>query len=636
VALQSITFDQVLANPLPCILLFSVYFLAAIGVLLGTAKDSRSAPLRETRIAHMKQFLTFKEVPQKPSTVVKAVRHLFLITNALLALLSVAILLVGATNVSGMVHWLFGTTGITLLVVYASFQLWMCALGPFLVGSISNTGSLKRQCVLWFALATVAYFMNLKGMELYYQGDITFPFYGSEVPSFHHIVIPSFLPSFLPLSHSFLPSAKPFLSSNHPFLTSFLQTIQDVVNIIGRFWTAAKPKERSLILEKLPSNTACHLHVFNDENEGDATARECANELMQHIDMYLVVMAGNHLWLLSLYIPSGMWACMHWHLWRQRTQHAALVSWASAQALATEINDAIPAPQEIASKAVAATSEVLNAEVNQRSQRSQRKATEELNEMIKKDISHKERAKLASQYSFHAGFVALAQKHRFLSILLKTQLEFPRADRVLCLMAFTLSNLYAAAIFRTQATLLNPEWECVPTSFGISHTCGGTDVNDVCRAASVDWCKSHCGTAESLVDHCGLEEDCFCIRDHHVECADEDNCLNAFHFIPTEDMSKDVYCICDETIPGPLFTIAHTLFIVVFSTIPVAIMIMFFTKGHRRLIASDKIAISSKVLRLTIKVEALAEQGIFFRGNPSGKSRGSSRYSSYHRHQLPS
>jgi hypothetical protein len=196
-------------------------------------------------------------------------------------------------------------------------------------------------------------------------------------------------------------------------------------------------------------------------------------------------------------------------------------------------------------------------------------------------------------------------------------------------MAYILSQLFVVALFR-QSAVIQPTWACTPTSFGIAYACGGDVVNDVCSADSIDWCTSNCGNTASIAAECSLEESCFCTSNAEVECENDctsnaevecesDNCPAVFDFGPAEEISVEDYCVCEESPPELVYVISHAILVALFSSVPLAILLVAFTVGYKKNIASDKLKVSTKVLRLAITVEMLAGgedtlRGIFAAG----------------------
>jgi hypothetical protein len=349
--LSLLTIDNALKNPLPFVLLFSIYFLAALGCIVGANLDSKTASLGSIRIVHMKQFQSFKEVPKKASGIAKFLRAFFLITNFCMVTMSICILMVSLTTFDNIVHWLFGAVGNILLVVYATFQLLMCGLGISMIGSISIAGSDRSLFVLWLALALTAIVMNAKGLEFSLHGEMAIPFHGTE----------------------------------------------DAVSIFGTFWKVAELGDKEHVMELLPSNTTCSVDVFDDENEGNVAAQvECANDLLEQVDGYLLVMGVCHILVLALLVPSGMASYVQWSLWRKRSRYAAAVASVEPTTSAT----AIVRPNSVKNI-------VENANNTD-------KVNADAKAIFAKDLSHAERAKLASAHSLRAGFVGGAQKHKLL------------------------------------------------------------------------------------------------------------------------------------------------------------------------------------------------------------------------------
>jgi hypothetical protein len=588
---ELLTIDNVLANPTPFVVLFSIYFLAGVGCVVGSYEDGRSQLLQASRIDNMRQFRSFVEVPRKPSHFVEIVRGIFLTTNIVLVILSVGTLLVGVWSFDGIVHWVFGPTGHVLLVTYACFQLLMCLFGTAMIGTIPFMGSHRPLHHLWLAFAAFFFVVNAEGLNFAVQGEVKIPFHGTE----------------------------------------------DAASIFGAFWAAAEPKARKLVLKQLSSNTTCSLNVFDDVEKDDAVARdECANELLSHFDGYLIFMGACHIACLCLLIPSGVISYRHWSTWRKRHQHA--------QPIHTKIGDTFLRQDSMHTK----IGDTFRQDSNQVRPVEVKPVVDAV---LSKSSFHVAQQELLENHRilsiYFKTVASFPRSDRTLCLLayVLTQMFVVGLFRQSAVIqptwecAPTPFGIESAcdtsktddcgSVDSVAAAHLASEGWCASncgSGVSIATACSLEDGSCFCTSATDGACEDEL----SWVDKHGL--DCFAwsTRDCWNAATDETEnledvrahcmrscqlCPAVFDFKLEEDMTREDLCVCKELPPELVYLISHAILVAAFSSIPVGLLLVCFDLGHKKLLESDKLSIRSKIFRLVLKVEVFATLQVFFHQN---------------------
>ena len=364
------TIDNILANPLPFVVLFSLYFLAGMGCILGTNVDSASKELSSQRIVHMHQFRAFKEVPRKPSDKTRTIRAFFLTSNICMVMLSTGILFVGANNFESTFNWIFGDLGNFGLMSYACFQLLLTVIGPFIIGMFKGFGAYRPMFTLWLVLGISFFIMNFLALEFVQREKIVVP--GSLCVGVD---------------------------------TAWCE--RDVFYIFQTFWNSTATEVREQVIEVLPLNTTC------SEVVEVPMTQECAYDLFAQFDGYLLFMGMSHIILLSLLMPSGFVSYLQWNSWRKRNKH--MVPLTKDDLLKEAEKAKLEAEKKKAGAKVlqrASTKVMLKTEVDDQAALLAQKV---LND---KDTPRFTKLKLSIGFAANAGLAAIAEQHKLLSIYL--------------------------------------------------------------------------------------------------------------------------------------------------------------------------------------------------------------------------
>jgi hypothetical protein len=173
--LDLFTVENVLKNPAPFLLLFALYFLAAVGCLLGSFMDSESKAFQSGRATSMLQLNSYAQIPGHIPFGAKMCASVFLVANAMFALLALAVGAMGLTTFHSTFNWVFGNVGNGALLVYAFFQLLMVLIGLRFTGIIPGVGSHRAFFVVWLVLGAVFVWANVYVLEISRNGAVLVP-----------------------------------------------------------------------------------------------------------------------------------------------------------------------------------------------------------------------------------------------------------------------------------------------------------------------------------------------------------------------------------------------------------------------------------------------------------------------------
>ncbi len=173
--LDLFTLANIVLNPMPFVLIFALYFLAAVGVMLGAHMDHSSTALqsiRATSTLEVSSYFQMKDQIPKRARVFWAV---FTVANTILVLLTVAVGVIGLATFDSAFNWLFGNLGNGAFLVYASFQLLMVLLGQKSVGLFPGLGLHRAHFILWLLLGVAFLWTNMYLLQLGQHGAVLMP-----------------------------------------------------------------------------------------------------------------------------------------------------------------------------------------------------------------------------------------------------------------------------------------------------------------------------------------------------------------------------------------------------------------------------------------------------------------------------
>jgi hypothetical protein len=172
-------------------------------------------------------------------------------------------------------------------------------------------------------------------------------------------------------------------------------------------------------------------------------------------------------------------------------------------------------------------------------------------------------AKVAARVAVTNVLALLSERHQILNIINKHQGNFPRSDRVLMMLASLLSQLWVTGLFQNNG-LIQAQWTCTPTSSGDLRWGGASN--------STDWC-SHCISAGH----------------NSTSSMDKQECAEL--------------CVCELQDPETVYMIAHAIFVVLISGVPLGLLALLFTTGHTRLIEADELHVMVVLRKLDMAVD---------------------------------
>jgi hypothetical protein len=303
------------------------------------------------------------------------------------------------------------------------------------------------------------------------------------------------------------------------------------------FWNATTAETRQKIYEE-------HLPTLNctDATSSDPASLVltdvCREELYDQFMGYLDFLTSFQLFFLALLVVSGVVTYRHWVQFRKRSNHIKPL----------QTGGDVPSPL-LAPKKPETGNKV---------------APQTKNLEMVEELLHP--LKLLS---------AIPKKHRLLSIVYKEQVHFPRADRVIVLLAYILSQMWVTGLFRNSG-VLNEQWGCDPTELGEEQWGIGSN--------STTWCSDNC-----VPEECGEEgplpgQLCEAVP----ACDDFCKCL----FQPVE----------------LVYLISQAIIVVLLATAPVLFFNTLFTLGHKKLVAADALFFSNHLRKLKVRIEKFAEK----------------------------
>ncbi len=170
-------------------------------------------------------------------------------------------------------------------------------------------------------------------------------------------------------------------------------------------------------------------------------------------------------------------------------------------------------------------------------------------------------AKEAVQAAVKNAWVALKEEHEIMNIIFKNQAQFPRSERVLIVSAALLGQLWVTGLFQSSG-LLQAQWACAATSSGELQLGA---LNDT------DWCNS--------------------------------NCIVAGNSTSTKKQDCQEFCVCDKIDPELVYMVAHAIFVVLITGVPLSILVFMFTTGYEKLIEADELRIMVMLRQLDIAMD---------------------------------
>jgi hypothetical protein len=369
--------------------------------------------------------------------ITKLVRAVFLTSNFCLLMLSIGVALVGIVNLGSTATWMFGNVGSMLLLTYACFQVLMVVLGPFTIGVFKASGTQRPLFALWLVLGLIFLLMNFYTMQFGLHGEI---------------------------------SAPGALCGD----TSSAWCHRDVVDVVEIFWSECREGCREDALTELPADTTCSLDLDVPMTD------DCAYDVYDLFNSYVLFMGITHFVILVILVPSGLASYVQWMRWRDRSKHMFALDAdktdpiemedSGANLVENEVdeikdddddsddNDKKPAPANQNYDRLTAVFGRRTSNIARRASNVANVNITDLQQYGKKQRAKsiaiiKERTKALGVYGVLQAAHSLSMEHKLLSVYFKTKQEFPRSDRVLCVMAYILGELWVVGLFRNSGVV---------------------------------------------------------------------------------------------------------------------------------------------------------------------------------------
>ena len=96
--LDLFTLENILLNPMPLMLIFALYFLAAVGVMLGSHMDTSSKALQSLRATSMLKVSSYKQIKGQIPAGARVFWAVFTVANAILIMLTIAVGVIGVAT----------------------------------------------------------------------------------------------------------------------------------------------------------------------------------------------------------------------------------------------------------------------------------------------------------------------------------------------------------------------------------------------------------------------------------------------------------------------------------------------------------------------------------------------------------
>jgi hypothetical protein len=173
--LDLFTLENVMLNPMPLMLIFALYFLAAVGVMLGSHMDTSSKELQSLRATSMLEVSSYKQIKDQIPAEARVFWAVFTVANAILVMLTIAVGVIGLATFDSAFNWLFGNFGNGALLVYAFFQLWVVLLGQKIVGLFPGVGLHRVSFVIWLVFGVAFLWTNVYLLQLGQHGAVLMP-----------------------------------------------------------------------------------------------------------------------------------------------------------------------------------------------------------------------------------------------------------------------------------------------------------------------------------------------------------------------------------------------------------------------------------------------------------------------------
>jgi hypothetical protein len=413
-----------LENPSPLVMIFMMYFFGTVGVVMGSNLDAKafSKPGAKKTPKTLSQFKRFKEVGTKPSFKTRACRALFLTSNICLMLMAFIIIALGVASPDSALSWLFGDLGKLWCVMYGCFQFLMCFVGLLITGMLSSNSSLRALLLIWIVLGFGVMIFNCIGL---------------------------FLSVFSESQRS-------------------RDRAHDLVSI---FWDSTETDNRVLLLD-FTNSTDCPDPTDAEEVESDVT-KECSEAIFDNFEGYLLLFGSLHMWLLLVFLPAGYSSALQWVKWRKKSSHATPVG---VEKLKGENEKSLEN-----FKKQARTIVPIN-DGGEKGADDDAKEGEETKDDDDDDtesgppfksLSFKEKVVFVAKLVWNGivnGWGEVLEGHRLFSLYFRSDINFPRADRVLCLMAYLMAQLFGVGLFQNSAVIQPDENGEVALVYTVSHS----------------------------------------------------------------------------------------------------------------------------------------------------------------------
>ncbi len=380
--LDLFTMANILLNPMPFMLIFVFYFLAAVGVILGSHMETSSKKLQSIRATSMLEVSSFRQIKDQIPAWARILWAVFTVANVILIMLTISVGVIGLATLDSAFNWFFGNVGNGSLLVYALFQLLMVLLGQKVVGLFPGLGLHRVSFLIWLVLGVAFLWTNVYLLQLGQYGYILMPkafcpaaaaadgaeeeedalvcrrswlsfakiFWesasitnrrrlglglglgwgsarqGTREQRFMILLTRTYLTAgfsrrILNLLTASLRSSlvRVYVTRAYPFLFFMCGSVDGHSFALHRLFFFFV--DRSSVFLSLLFLIPIGLPANVKDAESDSLNEECAHELLEVFEDYMSFLGFSHVIILTIVLPTGIFAYIQWVKWRQRSKH---------------------------------------------------------------------------------------------------------------------------------------------------------------------------------------------------------------------------------------------------------------------------------------------------------------------------
>jgi hypothetical protein len=345
----------------------------------------------------------------------------------------------------------------------------------------------------------------------------------------------------------------------------------------------------------------------------------------------------SHVIILTIVLPTGIFAYIQWVKWRQRSKHLkpiekvrvsyfCLLVGATrmtrcpllAYKLETVTTETVPSkgtsPVELETVMAenAPPSKVAPQEGNDPPQQKRRSVGEAMASLKQRSWKHKkEKIQKAPRLFLQKSWEALTDDHTILSLFFSGRSNFPRSDRVLVFLAYLMSQFFVIGLFRNSA-VIQDQWVCTLALSDalLRDALNGTDglINGTAAsyiiwingtASSIGakgWCDSECGSNSTIKQNTKTAPNSR-RKKGGGGGGGGGGTTSTVIVSPMEQQCND-FCDCASQPPEAVYIISHAILVILLSSLPVTIMAVSFTIGCRKVRKANALSVNITLQKL--------------------------------------